>query len=135
MNQRVKYLIDHLGLSASKFADQIGVQRSAISHIIAGRNKPSFDVITNIITQFKDINERWLLLGEGNMLKTEHSKADLFTQPNKQGIKEEEQSANTHSRDTGVKATQTITDTNVNNVKSIVIIYKDSTFEILNPRV
>lgn len=51
-------------LSASQFADQIGVQRSSLSHVLNGRNKPSLDFLSKIITAFPKVNASWLITGE-----------------------------------------------------------------------
>ncbi|MFN8355883.1 MAG: helix-turn-helix transcriptional regulator [Spirosomataceae bacterium] len=51
-------------LSPSHFADAIGVQRSSISHILAGRNKPSFEIIQKIIKKFPDVGFDWLMNDE-----------------------------------------------------------------------
>ena len=45
MKDRLHKIMEAEGLSPAKFADEIGVQRSSISHIISGRNKPSYDFI------------------------------------------------------------------------------------------
>lgn len=63
-------------MSASQFADLIGVQRSSISHVLSGRNKPSLDFITKIIATFPEINTDWLLTGNGNMISEKSD--DLF---------------------------------------------------------
>ena len=55
-------------LSPSKFADAIGVQRSNISHILSGRNKPSLELVNKILDRFQEINADWLLLGKGEMM-------------------------------------------------------------------
>ena len=47
------------------FADKIGVQRSSISHILSGRNKPSLDFILKVTSEFKDVDIQWLLNGKG----------------------------------------------------------------------
>lgn len=57
-------------LTPAQFANSIGVQRSGISHIISGRNKPSLDFVLKILESFTDINESWLLVGKGEMLKS-----------------------------------------------------------------
>ena len=57
--------MDHHELSASLFADKIGVQRSSISHILSGRNKPSLDFILKITTEFEDVDLQWLINGVG----------------------------------------------------------------------
>ncbi len=66
---RVMSLIKSENLSASSFADKIGVQRSAISHISKGRNEPSVQLIKKIIQAFPNVNVEWLFMGFGNMYK------------------------------------------------------------------
>jgi len=70
METRIQRLIGSENLSPTKFADIIGVQRSAISHILSGRNKPSFDLIQKILTKFPRVSSEWLLMGRGEMYKT-----------------------------------------------------------------
>jgi len=67
MKERLIQLLDLEQLSPSKFADIIGVQRSSISHVISGRNKPSFDFLQKTLKAFPGLNASWLMLGEGNM--------------------------------------------------------------------
>ena len=66
---RIKKVMDYHQLSASLFADKIGVQRSSISHILSGRNKPSLDFILKITSEFKDVDIHWLLNGKGTFPK------------------------------------------------------------------
>ncbi len=70
MEARIQRLIGSENLSPTKFADIIGVQRSAISHILSGRNKPSFDLIQKILNKFPRVSSEWLLMGRGEMYKT-----------------------------------------------------------------
>jgi transcriptional regulator with XRE-family HTH domain len=70
MRERIIKFLEIENLSSSKFADDIGVQRSSISHILSGRNNPSFDFIQKILTKYKTLNAEWLIMGTGNMLKT-----------------------------------------------------------------
>lgn len=67
---RLKKVMDFHQLSASMFADKIGVQRSSISHILSGRNKPSLDFILKITTEFRDVDIYWLLNGNGTFPKS-----------------------------------------------------------------
>lgn len=68
MEDRINKLLKYKKMSASQFADLIGVQRSSISHVLSGRNKPSLDFVTKIIVAFPELNTDWLLTGMGNML-------------------------------------------------------------------
>ena len=67
MKERLIQLLDLEQLTPSKFADIIGVQRSSVSHVISGRNKPSFDFIQKTLTAFPGLNAEWLILGQGSM--------------------------------------------------------------------
>ena len=60
---RLLKILENKNLSASQFAEKIGVQRSSVSHILSGRNKPSLDFIIKIITVFSDISLDWLIKG------------------------------------------------------------------------
>ena len=46
--KRLQKVIDYYGETTSSFAEEIGVQRSSISHILSGRNKPSLEFVLKI---------------------------------------------------------------------------------------
>ncbi|WP_395092475.1 helix-turn-helix domain-containing protein [Vaginella massiliensis] len=69
MIDRLQKILDFLGLSPSEFADEIDVQRSSMSHLFSGRNKPSLDFIKKIKTTYPEIDTDWLIFGEGEMIK------------------------------------------------------------------
>lgn len=75
MVDRIQLILKVQNMMASKFADEIGVQRSSISHILSGRNMPSLDLITKILKRFPEIDSEWLLNGKGTMMKNQ---PDLF---------------------------------------------------------
>jgi len=62
---RLKKVMDYYQLSPSTFADKIQVQRSSISHLLSGRNKPSLDFVLKVIKEFEEIELYWLLNGKG----------------------------------------------------------------------
>jgi transcriptional regulator with XRE-family HTH domain len=70
MRERLIKFLESENLSSAKFADDIGVQRSSISHILSGRNNPSFEFIQKILAKYKYLNAEWLIMGTGNMIKT-----------------------------------------------------------------
>ena len=76
MIKRIKSLISVKNLSSSQFADLLGVQRSNISHILSGRNKPSLDFILKITEQFPSVSIEWLLKGKGEMFYLEERATD-----------------------------------------------------------
>ncbi|WP_128331238.1 helix-turn-helix domain-containing protein [Apibacter sp. HY039] len=69
ISKRITYLINILGLSPGEFADKINVQRSGISHITSGRNKPSLDFLERTLKVFPEVNSDWLILGKGSPVK------------------------------------------------------------------
>ena len=71
--KRLEILLDYYSLSASGFADKIGVQRSSLSHLLSGRNKPSLDFILKITEVFPEVDLYWILNGEGKLLKSENA--------------------------------------------------------------
>lgn len=150
MKERIEEILRHFNISSAQFADIIDVQRSSISHIMSGRNKPSFDFIHKILLKYPLINADWLITGRGNLLSTDiHTKEpinsnknqDLFTQT----------PSNKHITNKNIEESTLITDvitnntgtpnqlinnevTNVNSVKSIIYVYSDDSFKILTSR-
>ena len=69
MTDRILAIIKYFNFSPSDFAEEIGVQRSSISHLISGRNKPSLEFVQKILNRFPEINPDWILSGQGEMIK------------------------------------------------------------------
>lgn len=57
-------VIDSHRLTAGAFADKIGVQRSNVSHVLSGRNKPSFEFVEKMLLAFPKVQAHWLLTGK-----------------------------------------------------------------------
>lgn len=68
-SEKIQLLMERNQISASKFADILGVARSSISHIISGRNRPSLDFVMKILEAFPEVDFRWLLYDEGSFPK------------------------------------------------------------------
>ena len=69
MTDRIQFILKSMNLSPSQFADEISVQRSSLSHILSGRNKPSLDFVSKVLTSYPDISSDWLLFGTGTMMR------------------------------------------------------------------
>ena len=67
MKERLQKLLDMEHLTPARFADLIGVQRSSVSHVLSGRNKPSFDFLEKTLKAFPGLEADWLILGKGHM--------------------------------------------------------------------
>ncbi len=108
---RFKYLMKLNNLTASSFADEIGVQRSSMSHILSGRNKPSLEFIQKVIHRFPKVNADWLISGVTNPEQMELPN-------NNEELKQKNTSTPTLSIKSGSKG-----------IKKIVVFYEDNTFE------
>ncbi len=69
MKNRIKQYMDYKSISAGELSSLIDVQRSNISHILNGRNKPGASFIEKLLLSFPDLNARWLFTGEGDMIE------------------------------------------------------------------
>ena len=83
MKERLQKLLELEQITPSKFADLIGVQRSSVSHVISGRNKPSYDFLQKTLKAFPGLKADWLILGEGSMYEQmgRDGAGELFGQP------------------------------------------------------
>jgi transcriptional regulator with XRE-family HTH domain len=69
MKDRIKIIMENENLTPAKFADRLQINRAIVSHILNGRNNPSLDVVTRILTEMNYINPEWLLNGTGEIYK------------------------------------------------------------------
>lgn len=67
MKDRIQKIIEEENMSPSRFADEVGLNRPAVSHILNGRNNPGLEALQKILNRFPNINAAWLITGNGNM--------------------------------------------------------------------
>ncbi|WAC02369.1 helix-turn-helix transcriptional regulator [Lacinutrix neustonica] len=124
---RLKKVIEYYSESASSFAEEIGVQRSSISHILSGRNKPSLEFVLKILSTFPEVELYWLMNGKGKFPsekntpvrleeKVTSEKQDLFSEP--------------LSHNPNVEAPQIQKQIGSSNkeIDRVIIFYKDGSF-------
>lgn len=71
MKQRLEQFLAAENISRAQFADSINVARAGISHILSGRNNPSYEFIVNAMAAYPQLNIEWLLRGSGKMYKND----------------------------------------------------------------
>lgn len=71
MVDRIKKIMEYKNLTPGEFAEQLEINRSNLTHLFSGRNQPSLPFIKKILDTYPDISTEWLMMGMGNMLKTE----------------------------------------------------------------
>lgn len=147
MRERILQVMENEGLAPSKFAETIGIQRSAMSHIISGRNNPSLDVFMKILETFPYVDSDWLLFGKGEMQKEQTVKSSL-SQPDLFGniainrstpqvdpeyrkenrVKEDENTTKQTDKEIVIR-----TELVAKKISKIVIFYADETYETFTP--
>jgi len=141
--KRLETIFDYYGLTASLFADKINVQRSSISHLLSGRNKPSLDFTLKVIECFPEVELLWLLNGKGSFPKGENgSEEKTAISSNEKAVQEN----NLFSQEIIPSTTNVEISTTIPNIQTeeklvhsdskierIVVLYTDGTFKNYNP--
>lgn len=60
LREKIDELRTKLDLSYSQFADEVKINRSVMSHILSGRNKPSLDIVQKIVARFPVLEYNWI---------------------------------------------------------------------------
>jgi len=146
MTDRINKILRFYKINSSKFAEEIGVQKSSISHVLSGRNKPSLDFIQKLLKVYPDINADWLIMGKGKMMIDENE-TNLFSRPEKQKeviavVKEDTEKPEEVISEPKEKKAKTIEKQTITTgipynsnkqASKIVIFYSDSTFKEFLP--
>ena len=133
--ERFRYIMKLNSLSASAFADEIGVQRSSISHILSGRNKPSLEFIQKVLKRYPKVDANWLISGttvvQEERIRLEDDKAKSSEKKEEDSKIVVESSGEQVAKGASIK-TESSTDGKA--IEKILIFYRDSTFEEFSPR-
>ncbi|MBS7253857.1 helix-turn-helix domain-containing protein [Flavobacterium branchiicola] len=150
--KRLESILDYYGLNASSFADKIGVQRSSMSHLLSGRNKPSLDFVMKILDVFPEVDLYWILNGKGSFPKQENENVILNSEGSSSEIKNIPYSTpftenfagqdlfsqiNEEPEKPSIKKTEQNKSSNLNSeegeIEKIIFFYKDGTFKVYTP--
>ena len=136
-------LLKAKNITVSQFTQAIKIQRSGMSHILSGRNKPSLDFVLRVLKRYPEINPSWLLMGEGEMYLSDKIDVQTSMFPDKNesdGIEhtlvEDNQSTETLSKETK-KTIDTIpivldsigNKSQTRKIEKIIVLYSDNTFD------
>ncbi len=125
INERVVEVMKQKNLSASQFADEMGVNRATISQLCAYRNKPSVGFLMNLLSTYPDIDANWLLLGAVRITPTIHKQQDLEIFEEKSSNSEENFQIEENEKKTDIFSE---THTATKKIEKIVTFYSDKTF-------
>lgn len=145
MINRINLILRAKNITARQFAEEIGIQPSGMSHILGGRNNPSLDFAVKVLKRYPEIDANWLLLGKGAMYGNTADK-ETFHETSLQTSQETD-------HDDGLVDKETFHETSLQentdmveepfhetalqdgNVKCVMMIYSDNTYEVLTPRI
>ena len=148
MREKLLVLMKNEGLTSSRLAELLGIQPSGISHILAGRNKPSFDLVQKILRRFPNVNPDWLLLDSDQFYRdggaaphsptsredgVEEVAPSLFAAP----LEEREKCNSQESIAEQKKVADTIfsmTSNSSKQVERIIVLYTDKSFDSYTPQ-
>ncbi|MBR1406199.1 MAG: helix-turn-helix transcriptional regulator [Bacteroidales bacterium] len=144
MNNRLEQFLSAENISQAEFADTIGVARASVSHILAGRNKPSYDFLTGMMQHYPRLNMEWLLAGKGKMYKEpsaypapvpDETAPDLFSiPPREEPIPMPPAALDADPAATEMKVSPEITPQKADNqrkITKIIVFFDDNTFQEL----
>lgn len=140
MNTRLQQFIAAENISQAQFADSLNVARAGISHILAGRNKPSYDFLTSLISRYPKLNIEWLMFGKGKMYKEDSVEKnqepifqeDLFSPQQEFSMPQDTVEEFIEPSDTfnAIGSATKLTE-NQRRVKKIIILFDDNTYQEL----
>ena len=156
MKDRIKQIMEKERMTPSAFADKLQLGRAVISHILNGRNNPSLDVVTRILSKITYINPEWLLTGVGDMYKPTNNNTITNNTPNNLPLdansnlfdqvtesisndeikseygKENEVEQPNNSINPPINQTIVYQKASERKINKIIIYYSDNTFETFN---
>ena len=120
IKDRLRMIMDSHKLNAGSFADKIGVQRSNVSHVLSGRNKPSFDFVEKLLLAFPRVSAEWLFTG-----KQEKKEVDNLEQKDKQ--------LPAKATESSIAAENKVKTGSGKKIVKTLVFYEDFTFDVFLP--
>ena len=124
MKDRLRQFLAAENISQAQFADTINVVRASVSHILAGRNNPSFDFIKALMLNYPRLNVEWLMFGKGRMYKDNI----LFPE-----FEEEQLPEQYASKESPIETEATNSETQVTvsqrKVSKVIILFDDGSYQ------
>ena len=138
IKSRLAHILRSKNLTSSQFAEMVGIGPSNVSHLLSGRNKPSFDFIIKLKEVFPEYNLDWIMLGKKPI--TINDPSPSFAGTMKTEPEQDEPSAfpNDDSQSqTNYSLFDNVTEDVQNQpftiekpkIKKIIFVYDDDTFE------
>ena len=138
IKDRLAHIIRAKNLTATQFAEMMQIQPSNVSHLLGGRNKPSLDFLIKLKEVFPEYSFDWIILGKKPITISDRSslpREDLFS-PVEMISTNDQEKADEVGVETSFDVAEPKLENKVSskNIKQIVYVYEDHTFEIYDVR-
>lgn len=141
MKDRIAHIIRAKNLTAAEFAIQLGIQPSNVSHLLAGRNNPSLDFVKKLKETFPEYNLDWIVFGSGPMTVSDSlfdtKPISELKNPDNQPVVEDAPAVDGSMFAPEIAknaAFESLKDVESPDLKRIILVYNDNSFEILSPK-
>jgi transcriptional regulator with XRE-family HTH domain len=140
MKDRIAHIIRAKNLTAAEFALRLGIQPSNISHLLSGRNNPSLDFVKKLKETFPEYSLEWIIFGRGPITVSEPFapvtpidpvSTDTYDEIPMEPMAEETLFDQPKAEE---KRLDQLMPSPTGNLKQIILVYSDNTFEQLSPR-
>lgn len=123
--ERLEKIMEYYGLTATALAEEMDFNRSTISHLVSGRNKPSLEFVMKILEKFSEVELDWLVLGKGVFPSTEDIDRNRKISKPKNPIEPQD----LFSENMIAKPKYIEQSTDGNKIDRIVVFYENGTFK------
>lgn len=136
MKSKLEYLLRSENLTATTLARKLEIQPSGISHILSGRNKPSFDLVVKILRAFPHLNPDWLMLDSDKIYRDDVAQGvkspdvpapSVEAQPTAKENIEISASENLEKNDN--RSIFSVAQISEKRMQRVIVLYSDGSFE------
>ena len=125
-SKRLQKILDFYGVTATSFSEKIAFNRSTISHLLSGRNKPSLEFVMKVLQTYPEVDLYWLLYGEGSFPTPLNKVNTQIKATSKQNTLPGVEAENSVFENMALK------NSNTSAIERIILCYKDGTFKQYN---
>ncbi|MGK0379330.1 MAG: transcriptional regulator with XRE-family HTH domain [Patiriisocius sp.] len=128
--KRLQKILEFYSISATAFAEEIDFNRSTISHLLSGRNKPSLEFVMKVLQKYPEVELYWLLNGKGSFPSTKKSQTKILNLPIQEKVKFERSETSEIEKEpiSEISIKSSSPAEKNKKVERIVIFYSDGTF-------
>jgi len=125
-SKRLQKILDFYGVTATSFSEKIAFNRSTISHLLSGRNKPSLEFVMKVLQTYPEVDLYWLLYGKGSFPTPLNKINTQIKTTSKQNTLPGVEAENSVFENMALK------NSNTSAIERIILCYKDGTFKQYN---